>query len=354
MTLEADKGNATYITLLAIVMSVIAGSIFIALFPPLVPGKMALLVVANDDGIRVEEQPILGSLGGGMLVRAPPGNVTAVLTITDGGLEFYRTISSPPYSSLLPHPVLVESEGIARIEGLSPGECSFEGFKEESSINIKTNIVIALAYSELDSTMIRITPSGNGEPTINLSLPFTIRGSSFEGFRLTTPLEIGKSLTATSEPAGGMLVYIPVETILVSGSLTFNCDGDSLEIEITTLIPEESPGSPRVKYLEKDYQLGQGYFLPMGTYECGLISTNKFSPGDVVYTSSFTENELNYTATGSVDNTILGINVDLDSIIARVSIIAGEEGYRSVCVLRSISGDLLPLVSSSPYRVGSS
>ncbi|MCE4615657.1 MAG: hypothetical protein F7C09_01150 [Aeropyrum sp.] len=351
MALGSDRDRATYLALLAVVMAVIAGSTIIILFPSMVPGGKAALIVARDGSLTVDVQPVIGELGDGLLVRSPPGDAVAALRISgDDVIEVYKPSSAPPYARFLPHPVLLDTVGTARVEGgLAPGECSITGFRLEDLKPIEARLVLAMAASEVDSSTITLRPGEGGEPEIRLVFPLKVGKSSFPGLEASATLGLGEGVTVSAEPGGGAIVYTPISALLARGFLQVSCGDRDVEVRIVALIPSGPVGGVEVEVLDEWVEPGGEYFLPFGSTRCLVAPSQRASPGDVVFNNLF-DDKLEYTATGTIDGVTLGVNVTLDSVQARIVFIAGEDGYRSVCLYESLSRDRLPMARSSVYK----
>ncbi|BAN89956.1 hypothetical protein [Aeropyrum camini] len=347
MSVQEVFGRATNVLLTLIILAVIAYSILLIVEPSYAPESDVILLGVSGGKLSYSVEPVLERGEGYMLVRTPSQGYTIALEPVEGGVMIYL-VEERPYPLPLPAPAKAVEKGFIDVDGLRPG-CVLQGVVGsgvEGPVTVKQ--VLALALSRSDSILINIKPEEDMKPRIEIEIPAKVGSRSFKGGSISVDLDLSR-VSEVKAPQGKMVyVYLEASVEMLRGTLEFDCGGSTVELGISFANVDAKPEA-RFNIVDVQEQLSEDVVLPSGSYEC--MSTRKpVAPGKTVYTTVFDMDNLTYLYTIDVGSATIGVNAEFTGFETRVTVVSGLEEVKAVCILKSVSGDPLPILSSASLK----
>lgn len=353
MARESSTDRLTYLSLILVVTLVIAASILIAVMPPSAPGKDVTVLAYKDGYVFMTVQPILEEKDRNIVIRMPGGVDYAMLLITeDGYLYIYNIVDKPFYYPLLPYPALASPSTPINLSVILPGDVSTPCVIADASLeqvgSVDSNIVIALAYSPVDS--VKMTFQVSEEATIEVSTPFKLKTSNASGIVASTPIEPSTSVeTVATRPGEGVMAVIGISLELYEGEIEFDCSGQRVDVPAMLVVPRYISESINIEYINDPGEIPSEYFLPSSTAECGLVKPDIIGEGEPVYSELFGGGGIALVSTANISESLIGLNVKIEGVDIRITVVSGEDGYKTLCVYKDVNGDPVPIIYSYEY-----
>ncbi|BAA79626.2 hypothetical protein APE_0654.1 [Aeropyrum pernix K1] len=339
-------GRATNVLLTLIILVVIAYSVTITVEPRYALESDVVIVGVDGDRLVYSMEPVFERGKGYILVRTPSPGYTLALEPVEGGVRVY-VVEKRTYPLPLPGPAWAVDKGVVPVEGLAPG-CSLrgvEGSRVEGPAVVKS--VLALALSRNDTILLNLKPDGE-KPRAEFEVPVKVGKRSFKGGVVEAELDLSRVSEVRAGQGKTAVVYMKASVRMVQGDLVFDCQGKSVSVSLAFVQLEPEPGVA-LEVLDTQEQLREDVILPSGSYEC-LATRNPVEPGKTVYTNIFDMDNLSYLYTIDLGDATIGVNAGFAGFKTRVTVVSGLEEVKTVCILKSVSGDLLPILSSASFK----